>query len=65
MLTGHASEREGTAAVFETKLEAEQAAKKFNCTGAHRMGSKWMPCLTHQTHENNNDHDDHVHHHHD
>ena len=30
-----------------TKLEAEKAASKYGCTGAHKMGNKWMPCKTH------------------
>ena len=38
-------------ALFDTKVEAEQAAKNFSCTGAHEMGNKWMPCDTHKVHE--------------
>lgn len=34
-------------AVFATKAEAEAAAKKFHCTGAHKMGDQWMPCASH------------------
>ena len=33
--------------LFKTKKEAENAAKDFNCKGAHRMGGFWMPCETH------------------
>ena len=33
--------------LFNTKEEAEKAASKFGCTGAHKMGSKWMPCKMH------------------
>lgn len=33
--------------MYPTKAEAEKAAPKFNCTGAHLMGDKWMPCATH------------------
>ena len=33
--------------LFHTKEEAEQAASKFGCIGAHKMGSKWMPCKMH------------------
>ena len=33
--------------LFDTKEEAEKAASKFGCIGAHKMGSKWMPCETH------------------
>lgn len=34
-------------AMYATKAEAEKAASKFNCTGAHQMGDKWMPCAKH------------------
>ena len=34
-------------AMYATKAEAEKAAPKFNCTGAHQMGDKWMPCSNH------------------
>ena len=34
-------------ALFETRKEAKKAAKSFNCTGAHKMGNKWMPWATH------------------
>ncbi len=40
----------GSPAIFETKAEAEKAAEDFNCTGAHRMGDKWMPCKSHGAH---------------
>ena len=53
-----------TPALFETRKEAEQAAKSFNCTGAHKMGNKWMPCETHQFHDNNHEKHNHKHHHH-
>ena len=33
--------------VFNTKKEAEEAASKYGCTGAHKMGNKWMPCKMH------------------
>jgi len=33
--------------LFKTKEEAEQAASKYGCTGAHQMGNKWMPCEMH------------------
>tara|TARA_Y100001968_G_scaffold274053_1_gene267030 strand:- start:161 stop:361 length:201 start_codon:yes stop_codon:yes gene_type:complete len=51
-------------ALFETKQEAEQAAKNFNCTGAHKMGDKWMPCKSHQAHEKNKQESGHGHNHH-
>tara|TARA_Y100001968_G_scaffold109519_1_gene99064 strand:+ start:574 stop:834 length:261 start_codon:yes stop_codon:yes gene_type:complete len=40
-----------TSALFETRAEAEKAAKDFNCTGAHKMGDKWMPCNSHSDHQ--------------
>jgi len=43
--------KNGTPALFETKIEAEKAAKNFNCTGAHKMGDKWMPCKSHADHD--------------
>ena len=33
--------------LFDTKKEAERAASKFGCDGAHKMGNKWMPCKNH------------------
>ena len=33
--------------LFNTKQEAEKAASKFGCIGAHKMGKKWMPCKMH------------------
>ena len=60
------SQTKGTPALFETKAEAEKAAKNFNCTGAHRMGDKWMPCKSHAANENgekNKSHNKHHHHH--
>ena len=45
-------EPKGTPALFNTKQEAEQAAKRFNCSGAHKMGSKWMPCKKQLGHHN-------------
>ena len=30
--------------LFNTKEDAEKAASKYGCNGAHKMGSKWMPC---------------------
>ncbi len=30
--------------LFNTKHEAEKAASKYGCIGAHKMGKKWMPC---------------------
>ena len=30
--------------LFNTKKEAEKAASKYGCIGAHQMGNKWMPC---------------------
>ncbi|MBO8231678.1 hypothetical protein CU311_03325 [Prochlorococcus marinus str. MU1402] len=36
-----------TSDLFKTKEEAEQAASKYGCIGAHKMGNKWMPCKMH------------------
>ena len=47
------SNQEATPVLFETKAEAEKAAKKFNCKGAHKMGDKWMPCDSHEEHQEN------------
>ena len=33
--------------LFKTKQEAEEAASKYGCIGAHKMGKKWMPCKMH------------------
>ena len=33
--------------LFSTKQEAEKAALKYGCVGAHKMGNKWMPCMMH------------------
>ena len=30
--------------LFKTKPQAEKAATKYGCVGAHKMGEKWMPC---------------------
>ena len=30
--------------LFNTKQEAVEAASKYGCVGAHKMGNKWMPC---------------------
>ena len=38
----------GVPAMYATQAEAEKAAKlHFNCTGAHKMGTQWMPCGMH------------------
>ena len=42
------SPKNSTPALFDTKLEAERAAENFNCSGAHQMGDKWMPCKKHR-----------------
>ena len=43
-------------AIFSTKAEAEKAAKDFGCTGAHKMGEKWMPCKSHDAHNEHHHH---------
>ena len=30
--------------LFKTKEQAEKAATKYGCEGAHKMGTEWMPC---------------------
>tara|TARA_B100000029_G_scaffold259613_1_gene256230 strand:+ start:685 stop:936 length:252 start_codon:yes stop_codon:yes gene_type:complete len=54
----------GTPALFNTKAEAEKAARDFNCTGAHQMGDKWMPCKSHKDHQGHKKQGGHGHHHH-
>ncbi len=61
------SSQDATPALFDTKAEAEKAASRFNCKGAHQMGSKWMPCETHNVHQEKktgSGHGYHQHHHH-
>ena len=58
------SQRKGTPALFDTKLEAEKAAKNFNCTGAHKMSEKWMPCKNHEALEESGKDEAHNGHHH-
>jgi len=58
------SESSNTRALFETRAEAEKAAKDFNCTGAHKMGDQWMPCKNHEVHGVGNKHEKHGGHHH-
>ena len=52
-----------TQSLFDTKTEAEKAAKNFNCVGAHKMGDKWMPCNKHSDHEKEKSNGNHGHHH--
>ena len=66
LLSGCSSEssKNKMPAMFNTQEEAEQAAKNFNCIGAHKMGDKWMPCKSHQAHEDHKQKSDHGHNHH-
>ncbi len=57
------SKKSATPALFNSKVEAEAAAKDFNCSGAHKMGDKWMPCKSHKAHDEHKKHGSHVHHH--
>ena len=34
--------------LYKTKEEAEKAASKYGCIGAHKMDNKWMPCTMHK-----------------
>ena len=58
--------QEATPSIFDTKAEAEKAARKFNCEGAHQMGDKWMPCNSHEEnpYQENEKRSSHGHHHH-
>ena len=56
--------KSGTQSLFSTKAKAEKAAKNFNCTGAHKMGDKWMPCQNHADHKEVGKHESHNEHHH-
>ena len=58
------SNQEPTPALFDSRAEAEKAAKKFNCKGAHQMGDKWMPCESHEEHKLNKKENGDGHHHH-
>tara|TARA_Y100001968_G_scaffold311120_1_gene332845 strand:- start:251 stop:508 length:258 start_codon:yes stop_codon:yes gene_type:complete len=58
------SESSSTRALFDTRKEAENAAKDFNCKGAHKMDDKWMPCDSHKEHQENKKGNSHGHHHH-
>ena len=57
------SNPKATPALFETKAEAEKAARKFNCKGAHKMGDKWMPCDSHEKSQEIKKGSSHGHHH--
>ena len=61
-LIGCSTQESATPALFDTKAAAEKAAKKFNCTGAHQMGDKWMPCKAHQQIEEHKTYDAEHHH---
>ena len=58
------AESSRTKVLFRTKVEAEKASKDFNCTGAHQMGDKWMPCMSHDGHEKGETEQHENHHHH-
>ncbi len=58
------SNQEAKPALFETKAEAEKAARNFNCIGAHQMGDKWMPCESHEEHKGHKNVESHGYHHH-
>ena len=45
--------------LFHTKAAAEKAAKRFGCSGAYKMGKKWMPCSIHEVHDQELDHQNH------
>ena len=33
---------------YPSRVQALEQAEKLGCTGAHRMGSYWMPCSEHR-----------------
>ncbi len=43
----HSNKRNIILDLFNTKEEAEKAASTYGCIGAHKMGTKWMPCKMH------------------
>jgi len=43
-------------AMFKTQQEAEEAAPRFGCKGAHQMGSMWMVCAKHEEAEQHGHH---------
>tara|TARA_Y100001968_G_C18905290_1_gene502667 strand:+ start:129 stop:377 length:249 start_codon:yes stop_codon:yes gene_type:complete len=53
------SKKEAEMALFKTRSEAENAAPRFNCQGAHKMGDLWMPCEKHSKFEKEIMHDNH------
>tara|TARA_Y100001968_G_C19142490_1_gene612127 strand:- start:101 stop:358 length:258 start_codon:yes stop_codon:yes gene_type:complete len=60
------SQTKVTSPLFDTKIEAEKAAKHINCIGAHKMGNKWMPCKiipTSADAKNNDARNEHLYHH--
>ena len=46
LINGESNSRQRSL-LFKTKEEAENMAKTLNCTGAHKMNDKWMPCSSH------------------
>ena len=48
LIPDHANGMKG---LYHTKAAAEKAASKFGCSGAHKMGKKWMPCSMHEVHD--------------
>jgi len=47
MVTEGIIKEELFAGLYDTKEDAELAAKLIGCEGAHQMGDKWMPCAQH------------------
>ncbi len=50
--------------LYNSQSEAEKASVHFNCTGAHKMGDKWMPCKIHKVHEKDKKESGYGHNHH-
>ena len=60
---GNDSNEEAEKALFKTRTEAVNAAPRFNCQGAHKMGDLWMPCEKHSKFEQEIKDDNHGHNH--
>ena len=43
----NSNKKKEMADLFNTKEEAEKAASRYGCIGAHKMGKKWMSCKMH------------------
>ncbi len=51
-------------ALFDSKIEAEKAARRFGCNRAHEMGEILISCHNHGVTEKEKMHNNHHQHHH-